>query len=258
MVPRFSGIAIFIAGLSASLGQAPTAAPSFEVASVRRADPDRRMSITRVANRLTFSNYSLEILILWAYDIRSERLLGKPRGLDSARFDIVAIIPDEAPAPGRLNLMMRSLLADRFKLVAHSETRELHYYAMVVDKNGPKVRVEALTGPPGQNPFDMSARGHLTGAKVSADMLAKVLTDALGRFVEDETGLKGVFDFRLDWADTDSGSNGPDGPASSTEPRSGASIFTAMQEQLGLRLEARKGKVEVVVIGHVENTPSEN
>jgi uncharacterized protein (TIGR03435 family) len=195
MVPRFSGIAIFIAGLSLGLGQTPSTAPVFEVVSVRPADPDRSMSIIRMGNRLTFSNYSLEMLILWAYDIRSERLLGRPKGLDSVRYDIVAITPDVAPVPGRLNLMMRSLLADRFKLVEHNETRELHYYAMVVDKNGPKVHVEALTGPVGQNPFSMTARGHLTGAKVSADMLAKVLTDKLGRFVEDQTGLKGVFDF---------------------------------------------------------------
>jgi uncharacterized protein (TIGR03435 family) len=258
MTRRFSGVAIYIAGLSVAFAQLHTAAPAFEVASVRPADPDHSMSISRSGNRLTFSNYSLEMLILWAWDIRSERLLGKPKGVDSVRYDIVAIAPEEALLPGRLNLMMQSLLADRFKLVAHRETRDLPYYAMVVDKSGPKVHAEALTGPVGQNPFGMTARGHLTGAKVSADMLAKVLTDKLGRFVEDRTGLEGVFDFTLDWADTDSAFDGLDGPGSSAELRSGASIFTAIREQLGFRLEARKGQVEVVVIDHVENTPSAN
>ncbi len=258
MVPHLSGIAILIAGVSLALGQTPGAVPAFEVASVRAADPDRIASIIRTGNRITFLNYSLEMLIEWAYDIRSERLLGKPRGLDSVRYDIVAIAPGVAPVPGRLNLMMRSLLADRFKLVTHNEARELHYYAMVVDKNGPKFHAEAPTGPVGQNPFGMTTRGHLTGAKVSTEMLAKVLTDKVGRFVEDQTGLEGVFDFTLDWADTDSGPDGPAEPASSTESRTGASIFTAMQEQLGLRLESRQGRVNVVVIDHVDKTPSDN
>jgi uncharacterized protein (TIGR03435 family) len=122
--------------------------------------------ITRSGNRLTFSNYSLEMLILWAYDVRSERLLGKPRGLDSVRYDILAVAPAETLVPGRLNRMMQSLLAERFKLVVHKETRELPYYAMVVDKNGPNVHVEELTGPVGRNPFGMMASGHLTGARV--------------------------------------------------------------------------------------------
>jgi uncharacterized protein (TIGR03435 family) len=84
---------------------------------------------------------------LWAYDIRSERLLGKPKGLDAVRYDIVAVAPQETPVLGRLNRMMRSLLAERFKLVVHNETRELLYYAMIVDKNGPEVHTEDLTGP---------------------------------------------------------------------------------------------------------------
>ena len=135
--------------------------------------------------------------------------------------------------------MMRSLLADRFGLVVHKESRELPYYALVVDKNGHKDRVAKPAGPVGQNPFSMTGSGHLTGTQVSAEMLAKVLTDQTGRFVEDQTGLGGVFDFTLDWD--------PD-----------ISMFTAMKEQLGLRLDAVKGPVEVVVIDHVETAASEN
>jgi uncharacterized protein (TIGR03435 family) len=203
------------------------------------------MSITHSGNRLTFSNYSVEMLILWAYDIRSERLLGKTKGLDSARYDVVAVAPPGAPVPGRLNRMMQSLLAERFRLVVHRETRELPYYALIVDKNGPKVHVEDAYGPVGQNPFAMTANGHLTGAQVSATMLAKVLTDQTGRFAEDRTGLAGVFDFTLDWA-------------ADAESTLTPSIFTAVKEQLGLRLDAVKGPVEVVVIGRVETTASEN
>jgi uncharacterized protein (TIGR03435 family) len=148
---------------------------------------------------------------------------------------------------------MRALLADRFKLAIHMETRDLTHYEMAVDKGGAKVHAEPLAGPAGQNPFSMTARGYLTGTKVSADMLAKVLTDQSGRFVEDHTGLNGVFDFTLDWT--------PDSDTPSDEPepsRNAPSLFTAVREQLGFRLDARKGPVEVVVIDHVENTPTEN
>lgn len=222
---------------------------AFEVASIRTADPDQTMSITRSGNRLTFSNYSVEMLILWAYDIRSERLLGKPKGLDSTRYDIVAAAPSGTLVAGQLNRMMQSLLAERFRLVVHRETRELPFYTLVVDKNGPKVHVEKPAGPVGQNPFTMTANGHLTGTQVSAGMLAKVLTDQTGRFVEDRTGLAGVFDLTLDWA-----------PDSISQPalQSGPSIFTAVKEQLGLRLDGVKGPVEVVVIDRVHTTPSEN
>jgi uncharacterized protein (TIGR03435 family) len=219
---------------------------TFEVASIKPADSDQAMSIARSGNRLTFSNYSVEMLILWAYDIRSERLLGAPKGLDSARYDVIAVAPPGPLPAGQLNWMMQSLLADRFRLVVHRETRKLPYYALVVDTNGPKVHVEKPAGPVGQNPFSVTVNGHLTGTQISAAMLAKVLTDQMGRFVEDKTGLSGVFDFKLDWA--------PD----TADSRNGPSIFTAMKEQLGMRLEALKGQVEVVVIDRVDITPSGN
>src|ERR1700679_4072944 len=97
-------------------------ADSFEVASIKPAEPDRPMAISRSGNRLNFSNYSLEMLILWAYDIRSDRLIGRPKGLDSAGFDIAAPAPQITVIPGQLNRMMQSLLADRFKLTVHHDT----------------------------------------------------------------------------------------------------------------------------------------
>lgn len=240
--------------LMATAAIATAQSPAFDVASIRPADPGHTMSINRSGNRISFSNYSLEMLIEWAYDIRSDRLLGKPKGLDSVRYDIEAATPQQPLPPHGLYLMMRTLLAQRFKLAVHTETRELTHYEMVVDKGGAKIHPEPLAGPAGQNPFSMTARGHLTGTKVSAAMLATVLTDQAGRFVEDHTGLNGVFDFKLDWT--------PDATAPSDDPdpssRSAPSLFTALREQLGFRLDARKGPVEVVVIDHVENTPTAN
>jgi len=236
-----------------------TTPPAFEVASVKPADPASQISIRRSGDRLTTSNTSLEMLITWAYDIRSDRLFGKPQWLDSVRYDIVAKA-GQSLGPGRLQRMMQSLLDARFQLAIHRETRQLPLYAMVVDKNGAKVHLTEAHGDPSQNPFNMTDSGRLTGTQVSAGMLANVLSNQLGRTVQDQTGLKGVFDFTLEWEpDTAPQSTGVDGaPAPSTDARTGPSIFTALQEQLGFKLEPRKGPVEVIVIDHIESTPTEN
>jgi len=109
----------------------------------------------------------------------------------------------------------------------------------------------------GQTPFSMPGQGRLIGTQVSAEMLAKVLSDQLSRSVQDQTGLKGVFDFRLEW-EPDASSALPDDLSTPADPRTGSSLFTAIQEQLGLKMEARKGPVEVLVIDHIERAPTEN
>jgi uncharacterized protein (TIGR03435 family) len=239
---RTSAIALGCALVLSSwpaFGQA--AAPAaFEVASIKPSDPAQPIAIRRSGDRLATVSTSLEFLITWAYDIHTDRVYGKPKWLDSTRYDILANAPEPADFKGR----MQALLAERFKLAVHRETRELPIYALVVAKGGPKVELREHTGPMGQNPFGMPGRGVLVGTEVTAGMLAKVLENQLGRSVMDETGLKGVFDFKLEWS-----------PDQSTE---GASLFTAVQEQLGLKLEARKGPVEVLIIDRIENTPTEN
>ena len=203
------------------------------------------------------------MLITWAYDVHSDRLLGIPKWLDSVRYDIVANAPQESRAvrrePGQvsqLQQMTQALLAERFKLIIHRETKELAMYALVVAKSGPKVHLTEAGEVMGQNPFNMPGRGRLIGTQVSTGMLAKVLSDQLGRSVQDHTGLKGVFDFTLEWEpdmQSTSAEGMPAGPA-----QTGSSLFTAIQEQLGLKLEPRKGPVEVLVIDHIESTPTEN
>ncbi len=248
-----------VAILPGAFGQDAAASPAFEVAAVRPSDPASRISIARSGDRLTTSNTSLEMLITWAYDIRDDRLFGKPKWLDSVHYDIVAKA-GMSLSRGVLQRMMQSLLATRFQLAIHRETRQLPMYAMVVDKNGAKLHLTEATGDPGPNPFNMPGRGHLTGNQVTAAMLANVLSNQLRRSVQDETGLKGVFDFELEWEpDTDAQSAGvDDASAPSADTRTGPSIFTAIEEQLGLKLEPRKGPVEVIVIDHIESTPTEN
>jgi uncharacterized protein (TIGR03435 family) len=113
----------------------------------------------------------------------------------------------------------------------------------------------------GLNPFSMPARGRLIGTGVTAEMLATVLSEQIGRSVRDQTGLKGIFDFKLEWDpamwDAEMASAG-EGGLPAADDRNGASLFTAIQEQLGLKLEARKGPVEVLVIDRIERTPTEN
>ena len=235
---------------------------SFEVATVKPSTPESGpMAIRRTSGQFSTSNTSLPFLIRWAYDVDEDRLVGIPRGLESTAFDILAKIPkDEKLIPGQtLRLMMQSLLSERFNLRVHRETRELTSYALVVDKDGPKVNFVDIGEGIGQNPFSMTNRGHLAGKKVTADMLAKVLAAQLHRPVEDATGLKKPFDFVLDWMP-----EGADFTAIQESPlaleNSGnrSSIFTAIREQLGFRLNSRKSMAEVIVIDHVDKMPTAN
>jgi uncharacterized protein (TIGR03435 family) len=244
-----------VAIFAGPIGHAQPAA--FEVASIKRSDPTQTAAIRRSGYRIATVNTSLQMLITWAYDVHSDRVYGKPAFLDSVHYDVVANGPENGwPAqrtPGQVTFlqeMMQTLLVERFKLAVHRETKELPMYALVLAKGGPKFKLGPAPESMGQQPFSMPGRGRLSGTQVAAWMLAKVLADQLGRSVQDQTGLEGVFDFKLEWA--------PDVQPESAEVGNRASLFTAIQEQLGLRLEARKGPVEVLVIDHVESSPNEN
>jgi uncharacterized protein (TIGR03435 family) len=216
------------------------------------------IAIRRSGHRIATTSTSLLFLITWAYDVHGDRLYGKPNWLDSVRYDVTAsaerdnrsIEPQVPGQPTELQLMMQALLAERFQLVVHRETRELSLFALMVGKDGPKFRLTEAPAVMGQTPFSMPGRGRLIGTQVSADMLAKALSDQLGRSVQDQTALNGVFDFRLEWE--------PDPVSTPPAARTGASLFTAIQEQLGLKLESRKGSTEVLVIDRIERIPKEN
>ena len=151
--------------------------------------------------------------------------------------------------------MRQALLADRFKLSFHRETKEMPVYELVVAKNGPKLQ----TSTAGQAQIRMG-RGTLTAQKTSLNLLANNLSQNVGRVVIDKTGLTGDFDIKLEWTPEDGERMGPprdNGETPPSAPAPGLSIFTALQEQLGLKLEARKGPVEILVIDRTEK-PSEN
>jgi uncharacterized protein (TIGR03435 family) len=223
---------------------------AFDVASIKLADPHAGdASIKRSGTRLTITGYTPRMLIKWAYDVRDDRLLGQSKWLDSAQYDILAEAPEQ-PRFGELQRMMLSLLKERFGIVIHHEERNLPFFALVIDKGGPKVRVAEADPGPARNTFSMSESGHLRGTKVTAAMLANVLSNQTGRSVQDFTELKGIFDFILAWS--------PDDSASTDNADALPSIFTAVREQLGLKLEPRRGPVDVIVVDQLASSPQAN
>ena len=245
-------LACTLATLAASalpaVAQSAADLPAFELATVRPSGPESGpMSIQLLpGGRLITSNTPLRMLVAWAFRLDDGRLFGVPKGAE-ARFDVVAQAPAGELNGGALYQMTQRLLADRFKLAAHRETRPLTAYTLVVDDGGFKLKTRPFE-PAGSNPFRISTAGVLSGTGVTGEMLATVLSSQLGRPVTNKTGIAGVFDFTLQWA--------PDERAAPDVNR--PSLSTAIREQLGLRLVAQTMQVEVVVIDRLETTPTEN
>jgi len=289
----FAGIVVFGLVPASQIGAqsaqtAPAPSPSFEVTSIKpnRAG-DMRFGIMMRPGRFTTSGITTRFLIAYAYKVKDFQVSGGPSWINSDRYDIDAKEDDSMVAEldklppeergDQIRLMVRSLLADRFKLSLSHTTKELPVYALVVAKNGPKLHEakpdetypDAPKGPDGRVHSGMGMMrfggGQLTGQGVPMENLVHMLSQQLGRDVLDQTGLKGKYDFTLQWTPDQSqgammqgpggGTPGPDSPPP-PDPN-GPSIFTAIQEQLGLKLESTKGPVEILVIDHVEK-PSEN
>ncbi|HEX4138280.1 MAG TPA: TIGR03435 family protein [Bryobacteraceae bacterium] len=236
--------------------QAPR--PTFEVASIKPGDPNsRQVSVgIRPGGRFSTTNASLQTLIGFAYDVRNHQISGGPNWLESARFNIdakpdgaIAIPPGPAGAP-RVRLLVQSLLKDRFKLATHKETRDEQVYELVLNKGGSKLREVPDPGLTKPNGLRLGP-SELIGTASPMSLLANQLSQRMGRSVIDKTGLRGRYDFTLKWTpDQGASSGGTD--ATPPADTSGPSIFTAVQEQLGLRLQSARGPVEILVIDHVE------
>jgi uncharacterized protein (TIGR03435 family) len=245
-----------------ALGQTP----AFEVASIRSASwpsPEYfagwaagggcgKPLVKPSGNRVTITRITLCGLIRVAYDMPEYAIVGMPTTLMKAEqsnyFDVRAegegsLTPDEARS------RLQTLLADRFKLKFHRETKELPVYFLVVAKSGPKLSAESTCGRPAPPvPLTRGSRGLANcNPNETLPLLASDLTGEADRPVIDRTGLTGSYAFSLRWS--------PD--AASQEPNAPPSLFTAVQEQLGLKLDPEKAPVEVLVIDRAEK-PSEN
>jgi uncharacterized protein (TIGR03435 family) len=234
--------------LLAFLGLMTLGAQTFEVASVKPNKSGRNPGSTgRSGSQLVFENTSLRECIAIAYGIAPDReyALSGPTWINTERYDIVAKVPADTPRAQVLR-MLQALLADRFQLRLHREKRDLRVYLLTVVRTGAKLK--AVPARDGSFTF---GPGRISGTAQSMAELADKLSRpyfGLGAPVMDSTGLAGVFDFKLEWT--------PD--TVQADAATGPSIFAALQEQLGLKLESSKSAVEVLVIDRAERVPAEN
>ena len=268
----------------------PAASPSsplvFEVASVKpnKSGDQRVMMQFPPSGRISATNVPLRLLIRQAFDVQDFQIVGGPNWIASDRFDIVAKAP-EGMTTGieQIRPMLRALLTDRFKLAAHTETREMPIYSLVLaradGKFGPKFSAAKVDcearfsaarrgGPPPQFPAPgqpmecgfMMGPGNMNVGGMPMLELARSLSPMVGRIVVDKTGLQGRYDFQLTFAPEGRGFGpgpGPGGPEPTAIDPNTPSLFTALQEQLGLKLESERGPVDVIVIDRVEQ-PTED
>jgi len=311
------GLAVFIGCVA--YGQTADKPPAFDAASVKPATPptpDGRGMImmsgpsggpgTKDPGRIHYPYMSLKNILMNAYDVKTFQIVG-PGWLDTERFDITATMPPDTTKE-QFRGMLQNLLADRFKMTVHRETKELPMYSLVVAKGGPKMKEAAdipapkddgdaappppplpmqpkigadgfpilpqLAGRGGLFMIMMNGRARFIGQQQTMQDLAGRLTNQLSRPVTDATALKAKYDFTLTFSPE--GMNGPMGPLPPPPPPPGGGggggapaaglpeaeplldIFGAVQAQLGLKLEPKKGPVEMIVIDHIEKTPTEN
>jgi len=252
-----------------AFAQSPPTTPGavFDVASVKRnVSGDSRVRFETPPGRLNAINVPLRFAIRQAYRLPESRVLGGPGWLDTDRFDIVATTP--APATGDvMREMLRAFLKERFRLAIHVETREMPIYVLKLAQSdaslGPNLRRSTAdcTGRPSsmvagrvqcgilvsQGPANASLRG----GGATLDNFVRLLGDFLDRPLEDRTGLTGTFDLELQFTADRSATPGgavPGGLAAPGRPDDVPSVFTALQEQLGLKLDAERGRADVLVV----------
>jgi uncharacterized protein (TIGR03435 family) len=270
---------------STGLGEA-----KFDVASIKpgsSAGPPNEVELHVLRDRAGASGHGtfhvrdlpLHLLIQLAYNARDYQIVGEPAWANSERYDVTAKTENNASFE-QMRPMLRSLLAERFNLALHRDTKELPVYELTVAKGGLKTQDASCVnrdpnGPP--PPFGSKLCGgvrsamfpagssRLEGFGVPMSKLVEVLADRIGRIVVDKTGFSGTFNFQLDFSPEDAasipkpaptGAAGPERPILGTNMQA-PTIFAALQEQLGLRLQAVKGQVEVLVVDHVQR-PSPN
>jgi uncharacterized protein (TIGR03435 family) len=265
---RFAVAVLLISFLAPSHARAQGAgasavSPAFEVATIKPTEPDAkkgRYIVMQGTDRFVATNYTVKLLIAAAYDLNPREISGGPEWVDSDHYDILAATPGATwPSHDEQMAMLRTLLADRFKLSFHREAKEFSIYALEVIKGGPKyaqgdgpgLKATTSDDPPALISTVYPDHLHLPARNATmADFVSMLQRAMLDRPVVDKTGLAGRFDFDLTWAadETQFGGEVPTAPADAQAPP----LFTALEQQLGLRLEATRGPVEALVVDTVE------
>jgi uncharacterized protein (TIGR03435 family) len=285
-------LTLFAAFACALGAQTPDSQVVFEVASIKPSPPPDPNGMTvgsvggpgsRDPGRFTAENFSMFNLVTYAYGIMRYQVTG-PDWLDTERFHIAAKVPEGATKE-QFKLMLQNLLIERFKLAVHRDRKEMQVYELVIAKNGPKLTesagelpdepVAGATGaaprmtfgkdrlpelPPGRVPrMVMTGRGaRVRRVNESMEGLAKMLEGQIGRPVTDATGLKRKYDFDLAWSPRASALSAGRGDEPGLSDETGPTLLKAIEDQLGLKLELKKGSVEMLVIDHLERRPTEN
>ena len=260
MAHSWRGIALSLVTGALAMAAEPSG-PRFEVASIRPGNNPHATMIRRqpTGGRFTTQNTTLRALLSYAYGVQGHQITGGPAWIGTDLWDITARpegdVPEGLEGDARLRQMMQNLLAERFGVVIHNETKELPVYGLMVAKSGAKMKqVDA----PQPAAFRMGMSQFTLVGEVS--QLISQLVRVTGRSVADETGLKGNYEMKLSWT-PDPAQQAQFAAAHGTAPdfaaAEGPSLFTALQEQLGLRLDARKGPVVVYTVEKASK-PSEN
>jgi len=265
------GASLILWTVCGAFGQ--TGRPEFDVASIKpsQPSPDGRIRVQMGGDpgmdRMT--NVTLRDYLRAAYGVKDFQISG-PDWLNTERFDIMAKMPADT-SKEQLNLMRQKLLEDRFKLVLHREKKTMPVYALVVGKGGLKIQpvAEEAGDDPKRGGMMRTGRGHLEAQKVPLSGFADNLSNMVDRPVVDMTEIKGRFDITLDFAPDETQMSamklagrvrvegGGEGKTESGDHDS-PSIFAALQDKLGLKLEARKEPMDMLVIDHAERVPVEN
>ena len=269
----------------------PSDLPKYDVATIKpTADSSGMQRFMFTPDGISITGVPIQMLLTEAFHVEDDHIIGAPGWVKTNRYDVQAkVSAEDAPRLDKLKFderrsMIVPLLVERLNLKYHHETREMTGYTLVVAKGGPKMKASEVQPPPDAKPPDAGAnpkagdpaqqrpqqrrmlrfmgRGHLEAEGSDTPMLARVLSQQLGRTVTDMTGLKGNYDYTLQWTPDDAPPPTPG--AGGGAPREdnggdavGPSLFTALQEQLGLKLESSKGMADVIVIDHID-LPSEN
>ena len=295
MAQVLSALALFCCGLS---GQIP-AKPEFEVASIKPSPesggPGRMMTMgvrggpgTQDPTRYAAQNLAMMDLLAIAFKVKHYQISG-PEWLTSARFDINAKVPEGATKE-EFASMLQNLLAERFGLVEHHETKQMPVYDLVVAKSGPKIKDHIEIGAPedkdktplqpsapfklelgkdglpaqpvfggrGTHTFSGRAGTRMWASGETMSQFARMLSEQLSKPVTDSTGLTGKYDFILSWGNESMAGPVPPPLDIALDAEALPTLLSAVQEQLGLKLEPKKGNVDLVVIDHVEKVPTEN
>jgi len=267
--------------------------PKYDVATIKpTSDTDGMRRFLFTPDGIEITGMPLQVLLTEGFHVEDDHIIGAPGWVRTNRYDVQAkVSPDDAPKLDKLKFderrsMLLPLLVERFNLKYHHETREMASYALVVAKGGPKLKASAVQPPPADakppdpgadpKPGDPGAqrpqqrrmlrlmgRGNLEAEASDTQMLARVLSQQLGRTVIDKTGLTGNYDYTLQWTPDDAPPptpGGADGGVPHKDAGSdavGPTLLTALQEQLGLKLDSTKGAADVIVIDHID-LPSEN